>query len=258
MKFSKIVSAAAAIAAAGMMTVSASASMMPTNEASRGTQMIGDYHIVLYYDGNGTSADANKPVGAIEGLDLSKIAKAVVTFTIEDCADRDWFVGGCGGAFTVGINGGDLGTGDTPGDKYNDYNWQSLEWYGVNDDDLGLVAVEDKDIQANKVGDYTYQLVNEFKNPLANGDATTIGQVQVQLNDWGAEMARTQGVKLEVMDANDNVLITFDELGNYTLGGSSAPAAPANNVDTGVESVAAVVGVAALAAGAVVLSRKRK
>lgn len=273
MKFSKIASAAAAIAAAGMMTVSASANMMPTKEADRGKQMIGDYHIILFYDGNGTPDDANKPVGEIEGLDLSKIAKIAVTFTIEE-SERDFFAGGCGGAFTFGVNGGDLGIGSAKGEKYDEYNWQSSQWWGLNDEDAGFTASVDDEhpIAAEKVGDWTYKLSMDVKNPLANGDASTIGQVQIQLNDWGSEMGRTQALGLDVMDADGNVLISFDELGNYTLGGGSSTtdsgsdktddktdaSTPSNNVDTGVEGVAAVVGVAALAAGAVVLSRKRK
>ncbi len=90
----------------------------------------------------------------------------------------------------------------------------------------------------------------------------------------GTALCQCQVDKVELLDTSDNVLVTFDGKGNYTVaGGSSDPApdsdsdktddktdtsTPSNNVDTGVEGVAAVVGVAALAAGAVVLSRKRK
>ncbi len=88
----------------------------------------------------------------------------------------------------------------------------------------------------------------------------------------GTALCQCQVDKVELLDTSDNVLVTFDGKGNYTVaGGSSTPAPDSgsdktddttpstpNNVDTGVEGVAAVVGVAALAAGAVVLSRKRK
>ena len=94
-------------------------------------------------------------------------------------------------------------------------------------------------------------------------------------------MSDIEVVKTELSDSNGNVLATFDAKGNLTLGGTSAPAAddtsaPADDAtdatgtdsttasdskgspDTGVEGVAAVAGVAIVAAGAVVLSKKRK
>lgn len=272
MKFSKIASVAAAIAAAGMMTISAGANSIIPVSSPASKQVIAvnaaAYHAVLYYDGNGTSGDAGKPVGAIDGLDLSKIAKISVTVSVPE-EEQGFFTGNIGGALVLGINGGDLGTGDNKGAKYDDYNWMSKSWWGVNDADLEFTAAEDQAAAFEKIGDYTYQLTADFENPLANGDASEIGQVQVQFAEWGSDMAQIRVEKLEALDASGNALITFDAAGDYTLGGGSSstpapentgdttPSTP-NNVDTGVEGVAAVVGVAALAAGAVVLSRKRK
>lgn len=275
MKFSKIASVAAAIAAAGMMTISAGANSIIPVSSPASKQVTGinaaAYHAVLYYDGNGTSADSNKPVGAIDGLDLSKIAKLSVTVSVPE-EEQGFFTGNIGGGLILGINGGDLGTGDNKGDKYDDYNWVQKGWWGVNDEDLELVSGDGQDAAFEKIGDYTYQLTADFENPLANGDASEIGQVQIQFAEWGSDMAQIRVEKLEALDASGNALITFDAAGDYTLGGGSSstpapdntdntgdttPSTP-NNVDTGVEGVAAVVGVAALAAGAVVLSRKRK
>ena len=94
-------------------------------------------------------------------------------------------------------------------------------------------------------------------------------------------MSDIEVVKTELSDANGNVLATFDALGNVTYGAGAAadetPAADDNTAatvdaeapaattttekgspDTGVEGIAAVAGVAVVAAGAVVLSKKRK
>ena len=98
-------------------------------------------------------------------------------------------------------------------------------------------------------------------------------------------MSDIEVVKTELSDANGNVLATFDALGNVTYGaGAAADETPAvddntaadaatvdaeapaatttttekGSPDTGVEGIAAVAGVAVVAAGAVVLSKKRK
>lgn len=273
MKFSKIASAAAAIAAAGMMTVSASALWVPVKDKAEKlhTAVASSWMVVPFFDGV-AKADQGKPVGGIDGLDYSKIAKISCTFSVAE-EDKDFWDGGIGGAMILSINGGDLGCDDNKSDKYDTYNWPAQEWWGVVDEDLGIVSAGDDKIGAVKVGDYTYKVTsNAFENPLANGDANEIGLIQVAMADYaGTAMCQCQVEKVELLDTSDNVLVTFDGKGNYTVaGGSSTPApdktddktdtssTPSNNVDTGVEGVAAVVGVAALAAGAVVLSRKRK
>lgn len=277
MKFSRIASAAAAIAAAGMMTVSASALWVPVKDGDKAeklhTAVAASWMLVPYFDGV-AEADQGKPVGGIDGLDYSKIAKIACTFSVAE-ADRDFWDGNIGGAMILSINGGDLGCDDHKSDKYDTYNWPAQEWWGVVDDDMGLNTVGEGKIGAEKVGDYTYKVTsNAFENPLANGDAETIGLIQVAMADYaGTAMCQCQVDKLELLDTSDNVLVTFDGKGNYTLGGGSSAAepdktddktdnktdtsTPSNNVDTGVEGVAVVVGVAAMAAGAVVLSRKR-
>ncbi len=278
MKFSKIASVAAAITAAGMMSVSANALWLPVKDADKAeklhTAVGASWMLVPYFDGV-AKADEGKPVGGIDGLDYSKIAKISCTFSVAE-ADRPFWDGAIGGAMVLSINGGDLGCDDNKSDKYDTYNWPAQEWWGVVDEDLGITSSGDEKIGAVKVGDYTYKVTsNAFENPLANGDAETIGLIQVAMQDYaGTALCQCQVDKVELLDTSDNVLVTFDGKGNYTVaGGSSDPApdsesdktddktdtsTPSNNVDTGVEGVAAVVGVAALAAGAVVLSRKRK
>lgn len=258
MKFSKIASAAAAIAAAGMMTVSASAVWVPVKDKGEKLHesVAANYLLVPYFNGE-AKADQGKPVGGIDGLDYSKISKIALTFSVAE-VDRDFWDGNIGGALVLSINGGDLGCDDHKSDKYDKYNWPAQEWWGIVDDDLGITTSGDGKLSAVKVADYTYKVTsNAFDNPLANGDANEIGLIQVALQDYaGTALCQCQVDKVELLDTSDNVLVTFDSKGDYTLAGGAS--APANNVDTGVEGVAAVVGVAALAAGAVVISRKRK
>lgn len=274
MKFSKIASAAAAIAAAGMMSAVASAGCLVP--AKNPTPALGSdaamWILQLYNEGNEAE---NKPA-TDRDMDYSKVAKLAFTVSVVDDEYRDMFEGQIGGGIILSINGGDIS--QDKKDLWDKYNWPSQNFWGVNDPDLELTAAEDQAVIGNKVSDYTYKFVtSEFTNPLANGDASVIGCMQVAFQEWGSEMFATVTIdKLEVLDASDNVLMTFDGDGNEIAGGStSAPAdttpadpapapadstttAPANNVDTGVESLAVVVGVAALAAGTVVLSKKRK
>ena len=270
MKFSKIVSAAAAIAAAGMMTVSANAVLTMSPDPDPGLSSAGGamWLAQVYNVGN---PDENKPATDY-GIDCSKIAKVSVTVTIPDNDNRIFFDGSWGGAMVLSINGEDIKEGTDMWDKYN---WVSNDFWGLPDEDLGFVDNVDatKALTPEKVGDYTYKVTsNVFENPLANGDASKVGCVQVAVQDWASSaLFDTEIVKFEVLDASDNVLLTFDQNGKATVGGGSSSSTPApstgdstpaassgNNVDTGVESVAMVVGVAAMAAGAVVLSRKRK
>ena len=90
--------------------------------------------------------------------------------------------------------------------------------------------------------------------------------MQVALQEWGQSIATIEVVKCEVLDAEGNVLIAFDGLGNVVDGGNSAPATDAPttgdstkpSTNTGVESVAVVAGIAVLATGAVIVAKKRK
>lgn len=270
MKFSKILSAAAAIAAAGMMTVSASAELMTVSDGAEGLSSgTGMWLVYLLSDGS----DASKPARDV-GIDYSKIDKLSVTFTVPE-EDKIFWDGGTGGALFLSMNGGTVG-GKSGEGTFDTYNWISQGYWGISDDALGLTTWGDgQEIQTEKVGDYTYKLTsNSFKNAFADGEEPTL--VQFGMQEWGSGVNRIEIQKLEVLDASGNAIVTFDGKGNYTVanGSGEAPSTDnnaggdsnnagnsnsgANNVDTGVEGVAAVVGVAALAAGAVVLSRKRK
>lgn len=234
----------------------------------------------------------NKPATKYD-IDYSKVTGARFTVTIPekdaDGADgnREFWDGATGGGVVLSINGGDIKQ-DT--DLWSTYNWPSKQYWGVTDEALELAtdpnkdddASNDKDLSYEKIGDYTYQLTaNGFDNPIAKGDAKTIGCMQVALQEWGSSIATIEVVKCEILDAEGNALIAFDGLGNVVDGGSSAPAtdapatdapatdAPATDApttgdstkpstNTGVESVAVVAGVAVLATGAVIVAKKRK
>lgn len=275
MKFSKIFSAAAAIAAAGMMTVAANAELVtvanPDPGLSTGTM---DFGVQVFNVGNEAE---NKPATDY-GIDISKITKFAVTFTVIE-EDRPFWDGACGGGMIISQNGGS-GMPDDKSELWGKYNWPQQEWWGVVDEELELATrADDKPCKAEKVGDYTYKVTsNDFENAIGSGDVADVGCFQVFFKEWGATLCRFEVQSLEVMDASGNVLLTFDKTGKASVGGGAStttpPAdsnaggdsnasgdsasTPSNNVDTGVEGVAAVVGVAALAAGAVILSRKRK
>ena len=72
MKFSKIASVAAAITAAGMMSVSANALWLPVKDADKAeklhTAVGASWMLVPYFDGV-AKADEGKPVGGIDELD---------------------------------------------------------------------------------------------------------------------------------------------------------------------------------------------
>lgn len=254
MKFSRIASAAAAIAAAGMMTVAAGAKGVVLVEGgdpglNSSTNM---WLVQIFNVGN----EAEKKPATDYGIDLSKVAKLSVTFTIPAEA-QEWFEGQTGGGVILSMGGGSLGTS-------SDYNWPSQQYWGVNDEALGFTAA-DQTLTAEKVGDYTYKLsTGAFANPIVDGAATAdeLEYVQAAFQEWGSDLDPVEVLGMEVMDASGNVLISFDSKGKATVGGGSSTPAPSTdgnkNVDTGVEGVAAVVGAAALAAGAVVLTKKRK
>lgn len=222
MKFSKIASAAAAIAAAGMMATVASAGCL--TPAKNPTPALhsdgGSWLLQLYNEGN----EAEEKPKTERDLDYSKVAQIAFTVSIDDDGNREMFSGQLGGGVILSINGGDMKPDD---ELWNKYNWVQQGFWGVNDPELEYTAAEDQDVKGEKVGDYTYKFTSKvYENPLANGDVNNIGCMQVAFSEWGSEMFCTASVeKLEVMDANGNVLMTFDGDGNE-IAGSSAPPLP--------------------------------
>lgn len=300
MKLRKIMTGivASSLALSTLAVAASASSLKKVTEAdgkSAGLSSGNDSWLVQVYN-EGNEAE-NKPATNYD-IDYSKVTGARFTVTIPekdaDGADgnREFWDGATGGGVVLSINGGDIKSGT---DAWDTYNWPSKQYWGVTDEALELAtdpnkdddASNDKDLSYEKVGDYTYQLTaNGFDNPIAKGDAKTIGCMQIALQEWGQSIATIEVVKCEVLDADGNVLIAFDGLGNVVDGGSApadtdapatdapatdAPAtdAPATDApttgdstkpstNTGVESVAVVAGVAVLATGAVIVAKKRK
>lgn len=290
MKLRKIMTGivASSLALSTLAVAASASSLKKVTEAdgkSAGLSSGNDSWLVQVYN-EGNEAEG-KPATKYD-IDYSKVTGARFTVTIPekdaDGADgnREFWDGATGGGVVLSINGGDIQNGT---DAWDTYNWPSKQYWGVTDDALELAtdpnkdddASNDKDLSYEKIGDYTYQLTaNGFDNPIAKGDAKTIGCMQVALQEWGQSIAAIEVVKCEVLDAEGNVLIAFDGLGNVVDGGNSAPAtdapatdAPATDApttgdstkpstNTGVESVAVVAGIAVLATGAVIVAKKRK
>ncbi len=273
MKFAKFLSVAAASAVMAAVTVSASANLTvvesPDPGLSSGTS---SWLVQLYNEGN---PDEGKPATNY-GIDYAAVAQISVTYTV---AEPDYWEGETGGSVIFSCNGGDI---VNPSDDYDKYNWPNHEFWGVIDEELELDTQTEaaKAYNTTKVGDYTYNITIPVENPLANGIGK-IGCMQVGLQEWSTGMTDLTVTGCEALDASGNVLLSFD--GNGKLLSSAAPAAtpepaPAEDngsapaatpaataasdnkgsPDTGVEGIAAAAGVAVLAAGAVVLSKKRK
>lgn len=236
MKLRKLASAAAAVIAAGVMTVSAGAVLVVPTEYEPGLIPASGNWLVQVYNEGGT--EAGKPATDY-GIDYSKVKKLAVTFNVlDDGESREWFDGGCGGAVVLSINGGDIQQGTELWDKYNWTGEPTKEWWGVYDEELEFFTrADDKPVKTEKVGDFTYKLTtDEYNNPLENGDASTIGCMQVAFMEWGDSANKYEVLRLDVMDKDNNVLITFDGKGKATVGGTPEPTYPwSKNEDTSSE-----------------------
>ncbi|MGN1339471.1 MAG: NPXTG-anchored protein [Oscillospiraceae bacterium] len=283
MKIAKILSVAAAAAVAvSAVAVTASADFRPI---TGGAEYLladgsGNYGICLFSDG--TNKDG-VPAMSVD-IDLSQVTHVAFTFQVIDDADnRDWWDGMGGGAIVVSAHSDK--TSEDP-ELYNKYNWATAgQFWGVDEEDtLGFNTTDTaQSIQTVKVGDYQYKIEADVINPVANGDIGNLSLYRVFMQAWSFTMSDIEVIETELSDSNGNVLATFDAMGNVTYGAASAPvvdetpaetpaaddtASDASNVvvttpdkgspDTGVEGIAAVAGLAVVAAGAVVLSKKRK
>ncbi len=267
MKLNKIFAgiAASAIAASALTATAGAQLIFPSaEEAHPGASTAGNWLVQVYNIGNPAEG---KPATDY-GLDVTAIARIDVTFEVCEGESRDWFEGGCGGSVITSCNGSNF-----TDDEWADYNWPSNEWWGVIDEDLGLETLApEKECQTVKVGDYTYMVsktLSAEERFLAKSEC-----VQIGLQEWGDTMNDYKVIDCSCYDDAGNLMISFDFYGNPTLGGAAsagdatdAPAAgdvagttdsSKGSPDTGVEDVAVVAGLAIVAAGAVLVSKKRK
>ena len=272
MKLNKIFAgiAASAVAASALAaTASAQIAFPPAEESHPGAATAGNYLVQVFNVGN----EAEGKPATDYGIDVTSIARVEVTFEVAEGESRDWFEGGCGGSVVVSSNGDQY-----TDEEWNKLNWPSREWWGVSDPDLGIETLApEKTCQTVKVGDYTYMVAADIEPDMR--PRAKAGCVQIGLQEWGDTMNDYKVVDLSIFNDAGEKLISFDWYGNPTLGGaaSTAPAedattdeAPAagdvagatdsskGSPDTGVEDVAVVAGLAIVAAGAVLVSKKRK
>ena len=255
MKLAKVLSAAAALSAAAVLACSASAELVVPESPAEGMSVAsGMWMIKMYCPSEGID----------RGIDVSEIG--TVIFTIR-AAEPEWFEGNTGGGVVLSCGP----TSVTPAD----HNWASVNWWGVDDADLEINTVDaTAAAQTVKVGDYTYQIsvaVDDnnciYKEIYDSED----GYAQIALQEWGSDMSTIAVDSVEFLDKSGNSMAKYDGNGNPVSGSTTttttdtsadtdttAPSADKGSPDTGVEGIAAVAGLAAVAAGAVVLSRKRK
>ncbi|MDE7088698.1 MAG: hypothetical protein K2O54_01115, partial [Prevotella sp.] len=283
MKLSRILTTAAAAAAVtAAMTASASAEYNIVDGVQPWIdQSAGNYLVILY--STGTAPDDVKAVDlGLSVADVGQIDSAKFTFKIDDAdgmMDLDY--GGC-----IGSSAHECVNNPGGSELYSMYNWNTEEWYGFEDPDLDInTLATEKTMQTVKEGDLTYSVSGKIKNAVANGDLDDLTSFRVFCSDWGI-MSYTTMEKSEFFDASGNLVLALDGKGNvlsttFDLGSSNsaapaadnnAPAADENNApaatpsapaasdskgspDTGVEGVAALAGVALIAAGAVTLAK---
>ena len=237
----------ASVLAVSTMAISASASIYIPPEGEEqpapGCSIDANWLLQLYNTGNEAE---NKP--AVDyGLDL----QAIDSFTIytelvsnPDPAlgfpleDYDVAIDGFGGNFIYSANGGDIGTA-TESDFYDEengitlygkYNWpNNNEWWGLPE---AGDSPEGQEAQTNQgTVDYSKTLHMEYLNKFSYKMVFDISDVhaddpdyvwpaggtcyQVGLQEWGNDMAFNLKVNLLVIrDADDNIMIAFDGLGN--------------------------------------------
>lgn len=266
MKISKLLSVAAAAAVCAVSAVSASAALTEVESTGIFKSGTGSWMPVVYSDG---TYDASEKDVYDCGFDCQKIASVEVIFTP---AEPEWWEGECGGAIVLSNKSADDAS----------HNWVGKEFWGVIDEDLELATLaEDKACQAVKTGDleYTVTMYVDDTNCVVDDYAL----VQIAFQEWSSGMTDITVLGMNVKDADGNMLISYDANGNITYNVADAAAeTPADDTaaaddtdaddtivatlpsvdkgspDTGIEGVAAVAGVAVVAAGAVSLSRKRK
>lgn len=285
MKIAKILSAVTAAAAAvSAIAVSASATLTTVDQSRIFFSGTGMWMPVLYSDGTFDAKD--KDVTDV-GINCQEIASVSVAFTP---AEPDWWEGEVGGAIVLSNKSA---TDDSH--NWNAKNFWGVTDYALN---ITSADVEGNPLAAYKIGDYKYAVTCPVDDSNNVVDDYALVQVAFQewsagmtdITILGMEINDAAGNTLVYYDANGNATVgskpadavDFTPVANEApsedgaasdgaADGAAADGAVADGAatdatkdenkgspDTGVEGVAAVAGVAIVAAGAVVLSKKRK
>ncbi len=202
MKFRKLIATAAAVMCAATMAVTSSAFIteVPSDGYTRSSS--GMFLVMLYSDGQ---YDASEKAVTNYGIDCTKIKTCEVTITAA-VSDGD-FTGDAGGAIVMSSK--------TPTDA-NSHNWNAIEWWGVNDEDEGLVADDSKGAIFNKIDTDTYMASIDLTDEIGNTVIDGYNFVQFAFSQYGGSEDVTV-VSFVMKDASGNVLISFDANGKANL-----------------------------------------
>ena len=288
MKLRKILAGAAALAVtAAAFTTMASAELIeiPDVKGDNGLNIFdssaASWMPIAYSNGE---RDASSKDVIDYGVDWSKAATIEVIFIVDNedsNYSRDDWDGGFGGAIVL----------SSQADGNATHNWNAKDFWGVVDEDLELDTIDtSKSIQLEKIADYTYKAVCPVDD--TNSVVDNAQLVQICIQDWsGVTWWAMRVDSMTVKDASGSTLIAWDKDGKCSLApvGSAANAAaeaPAEEApapvedtpapapatgdvaaaadsskgspDTGVADVAAVAGLAVVAAGALIVAKKSK
>ncbi len=267
MKITKLLSTVAAAAVVtSALAVSASAALIPQVGTNSYIEAAGSGNYGIFVTATGEGDAHPSALAADYGLELTDIHGVRFTVTIPEVdslgneGNRAYWDGNISGAVITSLHS------DT---DRNTYNWPTQgTFWGVNDEELGLETLDDtKSIQLEKVGDYTYEFtcMFDFDEAINSIEGDHIVQYRIFYAAWDTGMTEYVISESALLDEAGNELVVLDGKG-YPVTATTTPVvdtdAPVDTgkdaVDTGVEGAAAVAGVAVVAAGAVVLSKKRK
>ncbi len=273
MNFKKIAAVSASVMAAAALSVSAGAALVVPDNAANGCDFgTGNWMVRVFCP----------EMNVDYGIDWSQLGSYSVTIK---AADPDWFEGATGGALYVSCGPVSV----CPAD----HNWVSSNYWGVIDEELELETQDaTQPVILETLGNYTYKATLNITDdncvyPEALSDPS--GYVQIGIQEWGQDMSEIEVVGMETFDKSGNLMASFDGQGNITIAAGAAaavdaaadaapadaapadaaPAATAGDTtaavtsskgspDTGIADVAAVAGIAVVAAGALVVAKKRK
>ncbi|MBD5104516.1 MAG: hypothetical protein HDT47_06600 [Ruminococcaceae bacterium] len=234
MNIKKIIAGTAASAlAVSAMAVAASAGTVTSSIPYSADDGNGNYQVFLSGDAVG---------GDLYNLDPSQIASYDVTLSWE-AGEEDWI----GGACIVQYESGGWWT--QIGDYSND--GENRTWGNLQSGDTFNVVLPEA-IPADE-----QSVILTFQN---YSDGIAVNVDKIVLKDASGNAILTLPAEAAAPAATEATEAATEAQAPAAAGDTSAPAATTdkNNADTGVEGVAAVAGIAIVAAGAVVVAKKRK
>lgn len=187
---SGVVSAAVAVSA---FSATSGAYLIKVEDPHEGTiSTDSDWGVELY----------NAEKGIDYGIDLSEIASMSFIFA---ATDIEWFSGQVGGYAAIKFLGGDVA---------DEYEFAYSTFWGVEDEYLGLNTQHDEsDILAETLALGIYTIKADIDNPLANGEAETVDEVTILMQEYGFDVSDYVVLGAFVYDDEGNILMSFNEYG---------------------------------------------